>query len=67
MKVILINEENIKELYYAIYKQAFVDFKTHKNVPDKEQLYDWMLNEGRVQFAPFLDKEELREKLNEYL
>ncbi len=59
--------ESVKNLFYAIYKQAYKDFIEHEEVQDKEKLYDWLLNDGRVQFAPFLNKEELREKLDEHL
>lgn len=61
------NEESVKRLFCAIYFQAYKDFIMHANVQDRGKLYDWLLNEGRVLYAPFLNKEEMRKKLNEYL
>lgn len=61
------NDEAVRELLVAIYEQAFEDFIKDADVPDKEKLYDWLLNAGRVRFAPFLVKKEIKEKLDEYL
>lgn len=60
-------EKAIRSLYCAIYKQAYKDFIKKADVQDKVRLYDWLLNDGRVLFAPFLNKEKVRKKLDEYL
>lgn len=65
--VISINDKAVKTLLMAIYHQAYDDFKNNADVPDKEMLYGWLLNEGRTGFAPFLKKEEVKKKLDEHL
>ena len=51
-----INQKNMKNLFCAVYENALKDYKrSHGNC-----LKDWLINEGREIFVPFLPKREVK-------
>lgn len=58
------NEENVKKLFTAVWIQALKDLKAERK---NAYLRDWIINEGRTIFVPFLPKKKVEELVNEYL
>ena len=57
-------EENVKKLFTAVWVQALKDLKSDRK---NAYLRDWIINEGRTIFVPFLSKKKAEELMNEYL
>lgn len=53
---------NQKNLFCAVYENALKDYK----ISHDAYLKDWLINEGREIFVPFLSKKEVK-KYIEYL
>lgn len=60
-----INEKNVRALFSAVYKQALKDYTENKPVTGetKESLKQWLLDEGRITFVPYLRRKEVEEYL----
>lgn len=59
-----LTRHEVDALYFAIWYQALRDYKSEQS---NKFLYSWLINEGRLTFAPHLSKKKVVECINEYL